>query len=190
MWLREDGTPYYVGKGRGLRAFRSKAHAVRRPKDSNRIVVFPMNSEKDAFESEIALIELFGRKDLGTGILRNRTDGGEGASNVPVEVRLIRSIAAKKRWADPIFKLKTIALMGNRTLTPEHREKLRLAKLGKKQSPEHVARRTSGNIGKKRTPETKALMSEVHWTKSKQFSDETKRKMSESAKARWAKVAV
>jgi hypothetical protein len=78
LWLREDGTPYYAGKGSGRRAFRSIGHSVHRPVDRSHIVVFPMLNEAEAFESEIALIELFGRKDNGTGVLRNMTDGGEG----------------------------------------------------------------------------------------------------------------
>ena len=80
LWLRLDGTPYYAGKGCGNRAFRTRAHNVHCPKDASRILVFPMVSEVEAFESEIALIELFGRKDLGTGCLRNLTDGGDGTS--------------------------------------------------------------------------------------------------------------
>ena len=35
-------------------------------------------TEPDAFQSEMLLISLYGRIDLGTGCLRNRTDGGEG----------------------------------------------------------------------------------------------------------------
>ncbi len=80
MWLRANGTPYYVGKGRNRRAFIGSAHGVHRPKDPSRILVFPMLNETEAFESEKALIELFGRKDNGTGILRNLTDGGDGVS--------------------------------------------------------------------------------------------------------------
>src|SRR5271157_575769 len=83
MWLREDGTPYYVGKGGyAKRAFERhkvgnrKAYAP--PKE--RIVIYPAVSEADAFETEVALIWYYGRKDLGTGILRNQTNGGEGNS--------------------------------------------------------------------------------------------------------------
>ena len=80
LWLREkDLTPYYAGKGSGRRAYRDN-HGVHRPADKSRILVFPMLNEAEAFESEIALIELFGRKDLGTGCLRNMTNGGEGTA--------------------------------------------------------------------------------------------------------------
>ena len=77
LWLREDGTPYYAGKGKGNRAFTKNNHRVPPPKDHSCILIFPQENEADAFESEMAIIALFGRKDLGTGWLRNLTDGGE-----------------------------------------------------------------------------------------------------------------
>jgi len=80
LWLREDGTPYYVGKGSGNRAFVRGSHHCSPPKDKSRILIFPMLNEAEAIESEIAIITLFGRKDLGIGCLRNFTDGGDGLS--------------------------------------------------------------------------------------------------------------
>ena len=77
LWLREDGTPYYVGKGKGKRAYRSVGHTVPRPKDDARIFIQHWGSEDEAFYMEKWWIALFGRKDNGTGILRNLTDGGE-----------------------------------------------------------------------------------------------------------------
>src|SRR5208337_1870841 len=78
MWLREDGTPYYIGKGEGGRGFTSKAHKIHRPKDDARILVQYWSDEETAFEMEKYYIRLFGRRDNGTGILRNLTDGGDG----------------------------------------------------------------------------------------------------------------
>jgi len=77
LWLREDRTPYYAGKGKGNRAFTSKDHGVHCPKEKERIVIYSAESEADAFETEIALIWYYGRKDLGTGCLRNLTNGGD-----------------------------------------------------------------------------------------------------------------
>jgi hypothetical protein len=75
LWLREDGTPYYVGKAtRQRRAYRVSCP----PQD--RIVIQEWLTETDALEAEKSLIAHYGRKDLGTGILRNLTDGGEGTS--------------------------------------------------------------------------------------------------------------
>jgi hypothetical protein len=90
LWLREDGTPYYVGKGIEGRAFRKGCP----PKD--RIIFQYWPSEQDAFTAEQFLISYYGRKDIGSGILRNFTDGGEGS------VGAIRSTETKKRTSDSL----------------------------------------------------------------------------------------
>ncbi len=74
LWLREDGTPYYVGKGSGRRATRKRRGSP--PRD--RILVQDFISEAEAFEAEKILIAYYGRKDIGTGTLINLNDGGEG----------------------------------------------------------------------------------------------------------------
>lgn len=84
-YLREDRTPYYIGKGKGRRAFRKEKRIVSPPKDKNRIIFLKQNlTEEEAFKHEIYMIGVFGRKDLGTGILHNRTDGGDGSSGALV----------------------------------------------------------------------------------------------------------
>ncbi len=79
----KPGTPYYIGKGKKKRAW-NKHDNVRTPKDPHRIIIVKSNlSERKAFSLEILLISIFGRLDLKTGCLRNRTDGGPGASKIP-----------------------------------------------------------------------------------------------------------
>jgi hypothetical protein len=81
-YLREDGTPYYIGKGKGNRCYRSGGRSnCKTPKDKGRILLLKTNlTEEEAFRHEVYMISLFGRKNNGTGILRNLTDGGEGGS--------------------------------------------------------------------------------------------------------------
>jgi len=86
MYLREKdsinglaGTPYYIGKGTGDRLTKKHQKGISVPKDKHRIQCICKNmNESLAIQLEIYLIQLFGRIDNGTGILRNRTDGGEG----------------------------------------------------------------------------------------------------------------
>ena len=92
-YLREDGTPYYIGKGKGNRAYNPDHTVKLPPRDRIRFVIKNI-SEADAHTLEKELILLYGRKDLGTGILRNLTEGGEGATPGPT-VRAKYSAAKK-----------------------------------------------------------------------------------------------
>ena len=123
-YLRKDKTPYYIGKGVGNRAYNKSAHTIPLPKDKSRVIFLKQNlTEEEAFKHEIYMISVFGRKDLGTGILRNLTNGGDGASGV-------------------------IPWNTGKKLSKKHCEKLSAAGKGRKKSEEHKRKIAEANKGK------------------------------------------
>jgi hypothetical protein len=150
-YLREDRTPYYIGKGKCDRAYRKNRKNGKPPTDKSRILILKQNlTEEEAFKHEIYMIAVFGRKDLRTGILHNRTNGGDGTSghkmseigknklsNLKKGVKLpeshIKNIAksVKKRWEDPEYKEKMSLLHKGKKKSEEHKKKIGEANRGK-----------------------------------------------------------
>jgi hypothetical protein len=128
LYLREDGTPFYVGKGHGKRAY--VKHRNGPPVDHARILIQDHPSEQDALAAEIFLIAYYGRKDIGTGILRNLTDGGE---NPPSSKGKHASAAtrAKMRKPKPLGHGQAVSRgrMGM-VFTEEHCQHMRESRLG------------------------------------------------------------
>lgn len=99
------GTPYYIGKGTGRRAWINHGRNIPRPREDKYIHILADNlSEIDALQIEVLFIYLYGRMDLGTGTLRNRTGGGDGVSNVSEDCRNKRSQNQKRRWEDELTR--------------------------------------------------------------------------------------
>lgn len=108
-YLRKDGTPYYIGKGKGRRKYSVTDHNIKPPRDKSRIVILESNlTNIGALALERRYIKWYGRIDLGTGILRNMTDGGDGASGMIIsqETRDKISKANKGKKRTPEQKLK------------------------------------------------------------------------------------
>jgi hypothetical protein len=164
-WLREDGTPYYIGKGKDGRAFDTKRQFCP-PLD--RVLILKRNlSEIEAFKHEVYMIAVFGRKDLGTGILRNLTDGGDGCSG------LIFSEESKRRISE------RISGEGNPFYGKKHSDET------KKKISEALTGKIGPNKGRKFSDESRKKMSEakkgkVPHNKGKAPSEETKQKISKA----------
>ena len=163
MWLREDGTPYYVGKGSGDRAW--KRRRVGNP-PPERVVVTHWPSEEEAFVEEMRLIDYYGRVDLGTGCLRNLTNGGENPPNHKgkkhgPEWGAKRSAALKGRKGKPhsaeTRMQKSLAMKG-RTFSDETRKKMSEAQRGHRHSEETKRKLSMINKGvRKGVPWSKAI---------------------------------
>lgn len=142
QYLREDGTPYYVGKGTRDRAFKKQGHTVPLPIKDRISFVKTNLTEDEAHELEIDLIARYGRKDNGTGILRNRTDGGEGSSGRVYSEETkqkLREARALQMISDETRKKMSKAHTG-RVHSEKTKAKMAKAAQGRKKSPEELAK--------------------------------------------------
>lgn len=207
----------YVGKGTGDRAWYHWNKRVRGNKGFGAFLALLRQEklepiieitregleEAEAFYEEMKLIEVYGRRDLGTGTLFNLTDGGEGLAGVirtdewrknisealrtPEQVSR-NVIASRERWANQEYKEKTIAAI---------RKAL--------QDPEVIARREAGKAAFIHTEAFRQTMSEATsklWQdpgyvqkvtegqKQVQGTEEARSMKSEASKRTWADTAV
>lgn len=209
-----DGTPCYVGKGKGERWRNFKDRTNRHLRN----IIVKANSlgielpvikvregltEAEAFQVERAFIAAIGRGKYGP--LVNLTDGGEGwsggqhSSETKQKIRLhhlayfgdqvmrqTTSVKTKIAMASPAIKIKTSAGQKKRYSDPVQRDKAAQRMTGKKLSAETRAKMSASRAGRIFSPETRAKLSA--WQIGRKMSDDARAKMSESAKARWAKA--
>lgn len=141
-YLRENRTPYYIGKGQKDRAYYKYKGEIKPPKDKTRIIFLKQNlTEEEAFKHEKYMIVVFGRKDLGTGILRNKTDGGEGTSGlVPSEETKRKQSESMKGENNPNY---------GKSPSEETRIKLSKSNKGKSRSQETRRKQSKAKQNKK-----------------------------------------
>jgi hypothetical protein len=189
-YLREDKTPYYIGKGEGNRACKKGKGEVKPPKNKSRIIFLKRNlTEEESFKHEIYMISVFGRKDLGTGILRNRTDGGEGSSgsikSLETKRKLSESHRGKKLSKET--KRKIGSSLKGRVHGEETILKMRKAKKGKIMSEDAKRKMSEKKLGIKLKEEHKinisrAMKGKPAHNKGKKCSEDHKKKVSKALK--------
>ena len=102
---KSDATPYYIGKGKGARAW-CIHNGITVPQNSKIIILEQNLTDIGALALERRMIRWWGRKDLQTGILLNQTDGGDGSegriANHQTKEKISLAKAGKKR-ADRVW---------------------------------------------------------------------------------------
>ena len=102
-YLREDGTPYYIGKGKGYRCNYGTGKNCNPPKDRSRIIKLKQNlTEEEAFKHEIYMIALFGKKCDGSGILMNIADGGNAPPKICGDIHHMKTEEYRKRVSEKL----------------------------------------------------------------------------------------
>lgn len=155
--LRLSGSsfPFYIGKGKGRRAaYHFTPSGLKSKSLKNSIIkkaltdgvevlteiLFSGLSEPEALNKEVELIALYGRRDIGTGILANHTDGGDGTSGhvkTPETIAKISTAKTGKKRSPNTVKKMSIANTG-KTMTDEARKKISNFQRGRTKSPEHL----------------------------------------------------
>lgn len=146
-YLREDGTPYYIGKGRKNRAFTQQGHTVPLPPKDRIKFVAEQLTDNRARELEIELIAKYGRKDLGTGILRNMTDGGEGSSGRVATKEMkqkLSEINLGKRQSEETKQKRAESLRGQKR-TEEQKQRQRESALKRWRDKDPIAEESRRN---------------------------------------------
>jgi hypothetical protein len=162
---KSNNTPYYIGKGQGSRAWGK--HHFRIPKDITKIIILESDlTEIGALALERRMINWYGRKDLCTGILNNKTDGGDGSTNPSVETRIKQGAnKGKVPWNKGL-------LTGPRSVESRAKQS-RNSKGVPKSNTDNMKGRAPHNKGKKAddylTPESRSKISNTHKGKSKLY---------------------
>jgi hypothetical protein len=180
-YFDENNIPYYIGKGKGNRAW-DKNHSVKIPTNDKIIFLKKNISEEEAYRHEIYMIYVLGRKNKGTGILKNKTDGGDSPPKFISHTEETKNKMRNRRHSEETKK-KIGEKSKGRPCKEEVKIKLSQMWSGRKLSENTKHKLSEAHRGKKLSEETKRKMSEAK----KQMSEETKRKMSEKAKLREAR---
>ena len=155
----DKNQPFYIGIGKTeRRAFRTDFrnrhwHHIVNKTDYEVEILFDNLTWEQACEKEKEFISLYGRIDIGTGILVNMTEGADGGRGTiqSEETKLKRSISLRGKKRREQSKQKYSIVAKKRSYSEETRKKMSDAKKGK----------PSFFKGRKHSEETKLKISEI-----------------------------
>jgi hypothetical protein len=199
--FRENGAPFYVGKGKGWRytdhertvrnnttRCRNNPHKINIIRqmlssgwtDVPTIKIAENLTHEKACEYEVAWIAALGRRPLGP--LVNMTNGGDGTPGLKPSEAARRNMSGAQR---------------GKKRSQAHIAKLRAANLGKKHSEERCQKNAAVHVGKKHSETTRAKLRTRKTSEAtrqllraagigKKHSEATRAKMAVITRAQWA----
>ena len=190
-WRPNTNKCFYVGKGKGKRAW--DLQNMRNPHFKSVVskltflgfsidvrIIKSELSEDEALSLEIERIAMYGIDNL-----TNMTLGGDGMKNPTDETRAKMSASQKKRFQNPIEKEKMSIVRKGRVTSEKTKIKLSIAGTGKKHTPETIEKMKIAAKKRGISPITRAAQKmAITGRKRSPFSNETRQRMSESAKKR------
>lgn len=157
-YLREDRTPYYIGKGKKRKVGNAYSRTLAKhnnigiPPQDRILILKHFDLEFDAYKHEIYMIDVFGRKDMGTGILHNKTMGGDGVSDISQEQRELNSRVHKGKILSVETRKKISETRLKRGYKPSEEQKQYCSRM--------FTGKGNPNYGNKHSPETLKKISE------------------------------
>ncbi len=153
--LVNSDVPFYIGKGC---RYRKNSHlsesSLKRQSLKNSIIkkamkdgveilseiLFSGLSEPEALNKEVELIAFYGRRDIGTGILANHTDGGDGMTGWKVSPETRKKIGRSSagRVASELARERMSKSQTGKNHSPETKEKMSRQRRGKPKSEGHI----------------------------------------------------
>jgi hypothetical protein len=172
-YIPNNEEPFYIGMGIKKRAYDRIKRSTwwKRYVEKHGLLIkilYENLSKEQAVDLEKELIKKYGRINIGTGILINLTDGGEGTIGV------IRSVETRQ-------KLSKINL--GKTHTEETKQKLSKINLGKTHTEETRNKISQSMKGKTHSEETRKKLKEIG--KKRQVTEEQRIKHKDAMR-RWA----
>ena len=161
-WRPDTDLPFYVGKGKGRRAYKFKNRNKHHQNIVNKLselgmcvevkLIASSLTEGEAFAIEKERISMW--RDLGVSLC-NKTDGGDGISGFVMPEDARKKISAAKK-GKPV-----IATMAGKKHSEETKRKMSAIHKGRPKSPEHSAKVGAANRGKVISEEAKKKMSDA-----------------------------
>lgn len=187
-----DGTPFYIGKGKGRRMYdhgtsRGRLRGVNEVLEELRMtgdecirtIVHRDLTEDEAFELERQEIAKIGRRPSGS--LVNANDGGHGGRNPSAATRAKISAAAKAQPRQP--REHYVEMNRKRgPITEEHRQKLRAVLAGRTLSDE-TKQKLSAAAKARKVWGSRERMVELNKRRNAHTSEATREKLRQAGKA-------